>query len=240
MEKKNFKNLLEDLYTIYNPGNLPYVDDLVERYSRLEFDAVKNIFIKYNRRDASYYDETIGTDEHIISLIKNYEAEARPLQLANLKKQGLEKNINKKDEIKEIAEKRIEELQKDTKTEISEYVKEIQNKFSETDSQLKELYEKKAQDIEKITKQFEDKLKQLDENQQKVEDDCIIRIFSTHTSTEINLPNKKIISGLGKGSRLVVYDENKKIMGMEIVDVICDVVSDLDGKPIIEVWVNKA
>ena len=239
MEKQYFKNLLEDLYTIYNPGNLAYVDDLVERYSRLEFDAVRNIFIKYNRRDAAYYDENIGTDEHIIKLIKDYEGGSRILQMANLKEQGLKKNIDKKDEIKEIAEKKIEELQKGTKVEIDERVKTIQEKIGETETQLKELYLKKAADIEKIVQQFEDKLKQLDENQQKVENDCIIRIFSTHTNSELNLPNKKIISGLAKGTRLIVYDENKKIIGLEISDVTCDMVSDKERKPIIEVFVNK-
>ena len=77
MTKENFKNLLTDLYNVYNPANLQYIDDLVERYSRMEFDAVKNIFLKYNRKSAAYYNPELDTDSYIINLIKEYEAGSR-------------------------------------------------------------------------------------------------------------------------------------------------------------------
>ena len=98
MEKTNFKNLLVDLYQIYNPGNLQYIDDLVEKYSRIEFDAVKNIFLKYNRKSAPYYDAEVGTDTYIISLLKIYDSGARPLENLDLKAQI----VNKLDEQKQV------------------------------------------------------------------------------------------------------------------------------------------
>jgi len=69
-------------------------------------------------------------------------------------------------------------------------------------------------------------------------DDTIIRIFSTYSNSELNLPNKKIIAGLGKGSRLVIKDKEGKTIGLEINDIVYDGVSG--GKPLIEIFVDKA
>ena len=215
MNKNNFKNLLTDLYNIYNPANLDYIDDLVERYSRLEFDALKNIFFKYNRQTSSFYDPEIGTDQHILDLIKEYNNGSRKLQ--NIKEQ----------EVIESSEK--EEIKEDSKKEIVNTV-DKKNKQS-----LKQKEDEFLRHLEKICDGFEKKLSTLT----KDEDDVTIRIFSTHTNTELDLPNKKIIAGLGKGSRLIIKDKDGKTVGMEIVDITYDGVSELNGKALVEIFVNK-
>ena len=219
MNKEVFKNLLTDLYNIYNPANIIYVDDLVEKYNRLEFDSLKNIFIKYNRKDSPHYESTVGTDEYIFKLLKEYESGARPLENTKLNNQIIE--------TPKIAEKamepveKIQEKQKETNTEIEQPFKEKEELFKQT--------------LDEIYKDFEKRLQMLKESN----DDVIIRIFSTHSNSELNLPNKKTIAGMGKGSRLVVKDENNNTIGLEIVDVTYDGISNINGKPLIEVFVKK-
>jgi len=44
---------------------------------------------------------------------------------------------------------------------------------------------------------------------------------------------------MGIGTRLVVFDENNKMVGLEIKDIVIDCISDVDGKPIIEIILDK-
>lgn len=232
MEKVNFKNLLTDLYNIYNPANIQYVDDLVERYNRVEFDALKNIFIKYNRKSASYYDPSVGTDDYIYNLIKEYEAGLRSLENVTLQDRVIEKpEVIEKQEVLDNL-KGIQEAQKEIKKEVAgevdKKIQSIEKSFSERDDVFKT-------QLEEIYKDFEKKLQTLKESN----DDVTIRIFSTYSNSELDLPNKKIIAGLGKGSRLIIKDKDGKTMGMEIIDITYDGISDLSGKPLVEIFLEK-
>lgn len=232
MEKDIFKNLLTDLYNIYNPANIQYVDDLVERYNRLEFDALKNVFIKYNRKSAPYYDPSIGTDEYILNLIKEYEAGLRSLENVILQDRVVEKpEVVEKNEVLENL-KGIQEAQQEIKKEVTgevdKKIQSIEKSFSEKEDAFKK-------QLEAIYKDFEKKLSTLKESN----DDVTIRIFSAYSNSELDLPNKKIIAGLGKGSRLIIKDKDEKTIGMEIVDITYDGISDIDGKPLVEIFLEK-
>lgn len=236
MDKQIFKTLLIDLYNIYNPANIEYVDDLVEKYNRHEFSAVQNIFFKYNRKTASYYDPKIGTDEHILMLIKEYNSGNRSLEGVDFKaqKQAQEKENSiieqkKIEEDKEKASKNIEHIKQSVKTEMFEKFKTIENSFEEKEASIKK-------SLDKLYKDFEKKIESLKESN----DDVVIRIFSKHSSSELDLPNKKQIAALGIGSRLIIKDKDGKILGMEIVDVIYDAVSNMDDKPLIEIFLEKS
>lgn len=233
MEKVIFRNLLVDLYKIYNPDNVQYVDGLVEKYSRHEFDAVQNIFIKYNYKSAPYYDSEIGTDKYISDLIKEYDADLRSLENINLKEQfnGKTEALEQKTKFEEI--KKIETIQKEVKDEVSgEVNKKLQT--LEDSFAKKELAHKNALDT--IYNDFQKKIEMLKQDN----DDITIRVFSLYTNSELVLPNKKEISRLGKGCRLILKDENDKTIGLEIKDIVYDCVSELSGKPLIEIWVDKA
>jgi len=233
MEKINFKNLLTDLYNIYNPANIQYVDDLVDRYNRLEFDALKNIFIKYNRKSASYYDSSVGTDEYIYNLIKEYEAGLRSLENVTLQDHIIEKPevIEKQEVLENIKgiQKAQQEIKKEVTGEVDKKIQNIEKSFSEREDAFKK-------QLESIYEDFEKKLQILKES----DDDVTIRIFSTYSNSELDLPNKKIIAGLGKGSRLIIKDKDGKTMGMEIVDITYDGISDVSGKPLVEIFLEKA
>lgn len=233
MEKVNFKNLLTDLYNIYNPANIQYVDDLVERYNRMEFDALKNIFIKYNRKSASYYDPSIGTDEYVLNLIKEYESGLRSLENVTLQDRVIEKpEVIEKNEVLESLkgiQETQEEMKKEVAGEVDKKIQSIEKSFSEREDVFKK-------QLDAIYKDFEKRLQILKESN----DDVTIRIFSAYSNSELDLPNKKIIAGLGKGSRLIIKDKDGKTIGMEIVDITYDGISELDGKPLVEIFLEKA
>ena len=232
MTKEKFKNLLTDLYNIYNPANLQYIDELVERYSRMEFDAVRNIFLKYNRKSAAYYNPELDNDSYIINLLKEYEDGERSLENTDFKTQIIEKP-------ELIEQKSIEIAQKEIKEEVSEEVdKKIQNiekSFAEKEKSFVEKENAFKTQLEAVYKEFEKKLSILKQSN----DDVTIRIFSTYSNSELDLPNKKIIAGLGKGSRLIIKDKDGKTIGLEISEINYDGVSDLTGKPLVEIFVDK-
>ena len=256
MNKENFKNLLLDLYTIYNPANITYIDDLVERYNNsLEFDAVKNIFIKYNNKKAGYYDKALGTDEHILATIKEYNNGNRTFQGLDLKGNI----VNKKVETAKIEKNKAEQIIKEAQNETSLKQDELNKTFAENKSEFdsfvderknafnKEYNEKLTELIEFSKKTFM-KIDEASIVQQKIdeivaptppEDNTIIRIFSTYTNTELDLPNKKLLSTLGQGTKIITRDKENKIIGLEITDVSIDFITD-PNKPIIEIFVNKA
>jgi len=239
MNKDLFRNLLTDLYTIYNPGYLTYVDDLVEKNHHLAFDALKNIFIKYNSKKASYYDPKLGTDEHILYVIKEYNNNNRIFQGLDLKGNIIEH----KAEVKDIEKEEAKQIIEDAKTkslskydELNKFFKDeknaITNHFKQEKEQFEQFFNKKLDELAEANKIASQKLlqaKQTEDINQKqaVEDDTLIRIFSTYTNSELNLPNKKLLSSLGQG------------IGLEITEVSIDFITDPE-KPIVEIFVNKA
>lgn len=228
MNKKNFKNLLIDLYNIYNPANIQYVDDLVQKNSRFEFDALKNIFIKYNRKDMPYYDEHVGTDEYIIKLIKEYEGGLRSLEGVVLNT-DLTKNPEEKKEEKIFQE--IENSQKEIKEDFNERTKQLEDLFLEKEKSIKEYLENKY-------KEFEMGIKSLSQTND-TDIKPTIRIFDKDLNLELDLQNKHIIASMGKGARLIIKDKNNKVIGMEIFDIIYDGTSELNESPLIEVFLRK-
>ncbi|MFA5067742.1 MAG: hypothetical protein WC466_06895 [Candidatus Izemoplasmatales bacterium] len=246
MEKEKFKVLLIDLYTIYNPANIQYVDELVEKYNRLEFDSLKNIFIKYNRKSAPYYDSNVGTDEHIHRLIKEYNSGSRTLQDFKLQSkipeqpetieksvvlEGLKEIQDAQNEMKKEVSGQMSKQIGDVISDFESKIKEIENALKEKETLFKQLIEKTYKEFEKKTHSFSEKIKD--------DDDIVVRMFSTSSNSELDLPNKKIISKLGKGTRLILKDSDGKIIGMEIVDITYDGVSYVDGKPLVEVFLEK-
>lgn len=232
MHKENFKNLLTDLYNIYNPANLSYVDELVERYSRMEVDAVKNIFIKYNHKSAEHYNPELGTDEYIINIIREYENGSRVLQNVNIKADSIAKKQSEQENSKPVQQQTILEFANDIKSEFSKKEEELKKSFQEQVENFKNLAKT---EVEK----FNEEIQKLMESSSKIQEPTV-RVFSTYTNTELQLPNKKYLASLGIGARIITTDENKKVIGLEISDITIDYVSNSNGVPLIEITVKKA
>jgi len=247
MNKDLFRNLLTDLYTIYNPGYLTYVDDLVEKNHHLAFDALKNIFIKYNSKRAPYYDAKLGTDEHVLYVIKEYDNNNRIFQDLDLKGNIIEHKTEIKDTEKEEVQQIIEDAKSKSLSKYDEleiFFKDEKNAITEHFKKEKEHFEafvnKKKYELEKANDIIVDKIRQNHkEKKQLIEEDTLIRIFSTYTNSELDLPNKKLLSSLGQGTKIITRDTENNVIGLEITEVSIDFITDID-KPIIEIFVNKA
>jgi hypothetical protein len=209
MKKENFKNLLIDLYNIYNPANLKYVDELVEKNSRLEFDSLKNIFIKYNYKSAEHYDPNIGTDEYILNLIREYNSGNRSLQNIDIKQSAIQRKNEEKSKEVNVKPEQINKIEQIFKSQIEE----LGVVLKEKEEQIQNLINNKGQEP-------------------------TIRVISNYSNSEINLPNKKYLSNLGTGSRIITRDNENKVIGLEIQDITIDFVSD-DKNPLIEITVKK-
>jgi malate synthase len=128
--------------------------------------------------------------------------------------------------IKEIQEAQ-KEIKEEVKNEVDKKIQDIEKSFTEKETAFKK-------QLEAIYNDFEKKLQSLKESN----DDVTIRIFSTYSNSELELPNKKIIAGLGVGSRLVIKDKDGKTIGMEIDNITYDGV-ELNQKPLVEIFLKK-
>jgi len=230
MKKQDFTELLTDLYLAYNPDFIKYVPQLVEKYHRIEFDAVQNVLIKYNHDSYEHYEEEKSTDEYIHSLIKDYSNGNKSLKGFTVEMEIRRKKKNEASKT-EDEKKREEEIKKAAEKELSG----IKDKIGDT--------EKKIDDAQK---KLDSRLKEINDQLQNAEpvvqtkslyDDVEVSIKSNYTESELVFPNKKHLIALGKGARLVIRDEGGKMVGLIIEDILYDCVS-LDI-PIIEIIINK-
>ncbi len=232
MKKEDFTELLTDLYIAYNPDFIKYVPQLVEKYNRLEFDAIQNILIKYNHESYAHYDPTKATDEYIHSLIRDYSSGNR-----SLKDFTIEMHIKRKREQESSKSEKEKALEEAANRKTQEELSGIKGKLSDT--------EKKIEEAQKL---LDEKLKSINEQLKDVDKvagkssfygEVEISIKSNYTETELVFPNKDVLTGLGKGARLIVNDVNGKMIGLIIEEIFYDCVSHPLGTPIVEIIINK-
>ena len=224
MKKEDFTMLLTDLYQAYNPDYLQYIEKLVEKYSRMEHSAVEMVLIKYNRKSAAYYDEKKDTDEYISFLVKEYSEGKRPLK--DFKIQS-ELNLRK-----EEAENKFAEESKKFQENVSQTIESLKTEFSEKEKELILAYEDKI-------KELNNRIELVKPTKQGVYDDIDIRIISNYTEQEVKLPNREALVGIGVGARIITCTKDGKMIGLKVIDIMYDCVSDFNGKPIIEIIVDK-
>jgi hypothetical protein len=179
------------------------------------------VLIKYNHESYSHYDPAKATDEYIHSLIKDYSEGNKSLKGFTVEMQirrNQEKEANKTEE-----QRALEEA---AKRKAQEELSGIKGKLSETEEKIDE-----AQ-------------KQLDNTAPVVQNTSIydgveISIKSNYTESELSLPNKEVLAGLGKGTRLIVPDKQGKMIGLIVEEILYDCVSHPLGTPIVEIIINK-
>ena len=223
MKKENFKALLTDLYLIYNESHLKNVDNLVEKYSGgLEHDSVRNILIKYNHKGSKFYDNSKDSMEFVHSIIKDYDDGNRTLN-------GFKLTEIKKVEPEQIKLAKQEDVEKTIKTLKEEFEKTNIDTLRNKEKQLEELESNINKKIEEIKKSLEDQL---------LIDIIIVWTNSELEDIELTYKSREILSRAGKGARVIVKDNNGKMIGVEIIDILVDL-SALDENPIIEIMIEK-
>lgn len=230
MESNAFKNLLTDLYLIYNHDKLSDVDRMAQNYNGKEFDAVKTVYIKYNFRQSPFYDQNLGTDKHVKYLIEKYSEGNRVLSkdFVNVEKQEQEKKLLEIEKIQEEQRRKEEEELK--KSVLSEQEKLLNEKLNETNQHL--------------IKQIEDSKKQLElikrELSQVVEKNTPfdIQLKFNFDDSNLNIPPKENFIYCSIGQRIIMTDKQNGLVAVEIIDILDDYLSD-PSKPIREMILEK-
>lgn len=215
MKKEDFTLLLQDLYKLYNPSFAEHIPMLVERYSRMEVDAVKTAIMKYNRKNASFYDPEKDKEEYAIKLVDEYSKGNRVLYGATLEPIEVEQNkVNESEKI----ETKLNEIKSELSQRETELIKSYENKLKELSSQLNNVAKQKT----------------------SLYDNIDVRLVVNYTEHELKMPNKEIILSLGVGARIITTSANgSNIIALKIADILCDGVSDMNGKLIIEIILDR-
>lgn len=225
MKKEDFNLLLTDLYTAYNPDYVEHVPKLVEKYSGMEYAAIDMVLLKYNRKSASFYDPKKDTDDFKLGLIKDYSQGNRTLKDFKL--------VNEANKIKEQEAQKLAEEGKKIEENVNRKLEELHNSFSGKEKELMEAYEKQIHELN-------DKLSKIQPVKTSPYDGVEIRIICNYTENPVKFPNKESILGMGVGARIVTTTtDGKKVVGLKVSDIIYDLISDLDGKPMIEIMIDK-
>lgn len=227
MTKDSFKHLLTDLYSYYNPEYIQYVNDLVEKYHRMEHSAVEMILMKYNHRNSPYFDEAKSTEAYMLGLIKEYDQGRRVLE-------GLTPQVIKKEEV--VRKDYVEENAQKITQAVDEKIQEVKSDIEKREEELKQIIEKYTTTLSELDKKFDDQ-KPL-----SLFDAVDIKINLFYTESEIKLPNKEILASLGIGSRILVLNAENKPIGLEVKDITYDCVSNImiGGKPTLEITLERA
>jgi len=225
MRKEDFTLLLTDLYNAYNPDYIEFIPKLIEKYIGMEYSAVDMVLLKYNRKSASYYDPKKDTDEYKLDLIKEYSKGNRTLQGFTIK--------NETSRLKEQEEEKIAQESRKIEENVNKKLEELQNSFSGKEKTLLEAYEKKIEELNQ-------KLGDIQPIKSSPYDGVDIKIICNYIDHPLKFPNKESILGMGVGSRIVTTTtDGSKVIGLKVTDIIYDLISDLDGKPIIEIMIDR-
>lgn len=230
MESNDFKNLLTDLYLIYNPDKISDVDRIVQNYNGREFDAVKTVYIKYNFRQSPFYDPNIGTDKHVKSLIESYSNEERILSkdFVNVEKKEKEQiELEKTKAEEEKKKKEVDELKKNV---LSEQEKVLNTKLKEANEQL-------FKQVEELKKQLENVKKELSQILEK-NSPFDVQLKFNFDDSNLNIPSKENFVYCSIGQRIIMADKDKNLLAVEIIDILDDYLSD-PSNPIREIILEK-
>ena len=216
MKKEDFTLLLQDLYKLYNPSFAEHIPMLVERYSRMEVDAVKTALMKYNRKNASFYDPEKDKEEYAINLVNEYSKGNRVLYGAVLEPVKTEQI--KTEDANEKIDSKLNEIKPELSQRETELVKSYENKLKELSSQLNNVAKQKTPLYENVD----------------------VRLVVNYTEHELKIPKKEIILSLGVGARIITTSvDGSNIIALKIADILCDGVSDMEGKLIIEIILDR-
>jgi hypothetical protein len=244
MNKEKFRSLMEDLYTIYNPDHLKYLDQLTEKYSIMPTEAVEMVLMKHNHPSFDHYDPDKNNMKYYQLLISSYTMGQRILQ-----------NVNVAQEVSEKRSQEIEEAEK-SQQEKARLADEARREAEKKMSELKSDTEKKLESVNKKQQEFIKKLeKQLLDIQKKIEtpatitevkaprewEDDVEVIIKVDLKEDLILPNAKFLTKLGIGARVVTSNKEGKPVGLMIKDILFDNTSiDIIGKPEVIIVLEKA
>ena len=134
---------------------------------------------------------------------------------------------------KEEAENKFAEESKKFQENVNQTIESLKNEFSGKEKDLIEAYKIKIEELNQI-------ISNTQPVKQGAYDGIEVKIISNYTEHEVKLPNKEALIGMGVGARIVTSTvDGSKMIGLKVTDILYDCVSDFNGKPIIEIIVDK-
>jgi hypothetical protein len=258
MNIESFKNILLDLYSIYNPSKIKEVNRIVGNYNGKEYDAIKTVLIKYNYKGHPGYNENANRDEYIDFLIKSYSKGERVVseesllkqtkeeELEKIKKSKLEKDIKEKE--KESIVKLGNEVKKEIKKEIDELYNSVNNLIDNKTKEINEYFKSKNIEFDekqKLIKNIQTDV--LNYTGKTIENKTVeTRVSHTKinienlnfTESDIQLPSEEVLETLSKGTRIIVKNSEGRVCGIEVKDVTYDLIS-YDGEIVKEMILER-
>ncbi len=239
MKKEQFALLLEDLYKAYNPDFIQYIPELVEKYHRTELDSISTILLKYNHKSKPWFDESKNTDEYKFQLIKDYSNNKRTLENFTPVPAAPKVEINLEDEqnkLKNQIDNKLESIDKEVKGQIdlqekkaNEIIKNIEDTIQKEIAKFKNALAEHIKNAENYTNQ-----------RKELFDDVELTSSILNYEKKVDLPPLNELVCMGVGARIVVRDEDKRPVGLEIKDILYDYASfEVTGKPTIEISLEK-
>jgi len=226
MNKDRFKELLEDLYTVYNPAHLQYLQFLTDKYFQMPSEAIEMTFTKYNSPNVSHHDPNKNTQEYRNMIISEYEKGNRVLKNADIVG-----DAQKTYELVEAERKRQNEEEEKIR---QEKERQRENEIKQEKDQLK----KELEEIKKLKKDISEHKPNVIEVTKEPELEIDIQ---TNVEGKINLPSAMILSSMGIGSRFVTTTEDGKIVGLVVKDILLDNTTvEFMGKPTLMIIMEKA
>ena len=226
MNKDRFKELLEDLYTVYNPAHLQYLQFLTDKYFQMPSEAIEMTFTKYNSPNVSHHDPNKNTQEYRNMIISEYEKGNRVLKNADIVG-----DAQKTYELVEAERKRQNEEEEKIR---QEKERQRENEIKQEKDQLK----KELEEIKKLKKDISEHKPNVIEVTKEPELEIDIQ---TNVEGKINLPSAMILSSMGIGSRFVTTTDDGKIVGLVVKDILLDNTTvEFMGKPTLMIIMEKA
>ncbi len=240
MNQDIFKQLLTDLYNLYNPSKVKDVSNIISNYVGNEYDAIKTVLLKYNFKGHPSYDENANSDEYVHYVISKYIDGNRVFSKQNIVTQTEQEELKKKAEKQKEQKLKEEELEKHKsaiqKTSV-EFIEKLKEEVESIEKRMTD-FEGKYNHVQKIYEDlsnFENKITIESKQNNKIK----INIESLNfTDSDIQLPNQEIIDSLTKGSRIILKTSSGNICGVEVKDITYDLVS-YEGEIVKEIILEK-
>lgn len=233
MKKERFRELIEDLYRIYNPTHLQYLDFLTDKYYQMPSEAIEMTFQKYNSPNVSHHDPNKNTEAYRQMLIEKYAAGERVLQNADL----LSDAQRSQEEI-EKQRQELEQQEKERQAAEAKRKQEEEERRAKEVAEEKERLKKELEEVKKIKEQLGEK-PQVVEVEKEKEPDLAIDI-QTNVEGKLNLPDPRILSSMGVGARLVTTTEKGDLVGLVVKDILLDHTTvEFMGKPSLMIIMEK-
>jgi hypothetical protein len=212
LKERDFENLIIDFYTVFAPHQINNVPNIVEKYKGTalnQLNAIKAAYIKYYRDSKNIHGHSnildIGaTDQNMTKLLEAYSNGERIISPDEIKKQAIIEQVKQQEEktqVEKIIKKENEIIESLKKT-----IDELSNNSSiEMDYEIGSFIEfDSIDDKGKIT-------------------------YKSVDIEKINFVPKKYINSLCIGQRIMVSDKEGRVVGIEVVSIHDDYISNEKG-----------